>query len=644
MGFVLQGINYMGASPVPVDGGSSGKAGHATWLFCLMIIEFFYIVIELGFNSALLNVSGGLTSDKASYDSVIEWGRILSGVGFGLLIFGFMRRKKKSPSLESEFFPLLITLVFAIPFMYVTQKIIIDNIFVHPTSGEDRADAQKLLILKHGLSRGEINFTGVPVTGQGTKDPAQLTYLSLLPSLVINDKKFIRDMEGHLQGVIYRTAQKESDKVLPELYKEYRSLDDKMKPMYESYIKISNEYKKQGFDDQAVANKAWSKVDTKINEGWAKYFEYASTVETSMERNIGRIKEYYRDYQHGVAKCTKVGSCQDRYLRQFKIRSKTMTRQTMTPQEFCQGARCPGTDLHIRNVLTKYKSKTLEEYTGYPYGIRNRQEFVSHPKTIASMQKVFRAEGIHMPHTWKGDRDTFFNTVRNTMHTEFFNKAILKNGYGLNPSSQYKMRLGLPYKDFEQEEKIQVYFQENLAQFYTEKFKLGMSQVDFNDAILLPKLKVKISEKLTSLARTPQELGPGGKYEEEGKDYMRAAIIPPIALVLSLFFCIFAALKLPLRILTISWILCPKPWKIHLRRTLMVLDLAAVMSLPLKRFDNDFTKSKSVQNSISHFEKEAGTKAAYAFKWLMHAEPVLYPIGMKILKSQHKDNRDAEFR
>jgi hypothetical protein len=57
---------------------------------------------------------------------------------------------------------------------------------------------------------------------------------------------------------------------------------------------------------------------------------------------------------------------------------------------------------------------------------------------------------------------------------------------------------------------------------------------------------------------------------------------------------------------------------------------------------NKLTTSAGTVRLIDRTSTQLGPMAPMAFNWLMNAEPIIYPIGQKILAKRGFDNRDIK--
>jgi hypothetical protein len=119
------------------------------WL-ATSIMLLLYVAVEFGFNYQLLS----LTIDPASDEVLLGlefWGRVLSGIGFGLLLYRLSNQLN-----VHNLSRLLICLVLGVVIMWNVQKMITDHL-VHEASLADKKVALLLASLSDEAASGELS-------------------------------------------------------------------------------------------------------------------------------------------------------------------------------------------------------------------------------------------------------------------------------------------------------------------------------------------------------------------------------------------------------------------------------------------------------------------------------------------------------
>ena len=131
-------------------------------------------------------------------------------------------------------------------------------------------------------------------------------------------------------------------------------------------------------------------------------------------------------------------------------------------------------------------------------------------------------------------------------------------------------------------------------------------------------------------------LANGAKDEALGKQYIKSVIIPPIAMLFSLFFAVLNMVFLTMRVMYLS-ITVPKVMQLVLSFALFV----AIIILPLQ------IKNGLVSNSIANYFVKSASKeignTSLGIRWLMNFQPIVYPVGKVLeLTIKSKFNKNLE--
>lgn len=286
-----------------------------------------------------------------------------------------------------------------------------------------------------------------------------------------------------------------------------------------------------------------------------------------------------------------------------------------------------------------YQSMPNERFVqkfGYPKGIRSLTEFRKTLRTIELINLDLSEAGLSLDVTWNGQQSTFSQSLTKKGSSEW-NQEMGKHGLGgISP--------GLTFRAFEQSGTIQEQLKEHMQSFYRDGMRVGLSKDDFTEQVIMPTNEASIRQWIEKAKNRSVDLGDGGSREEEGRQFVRALIVPPIALILSLFFSLLTLAKLPLR--AVSFVDKYKgdvPWVTKARKFIMAGDLVAILSLPLAKSDSKIMKS-SIFELMSKKAKDAVPLGNVGIIWLIKGEPIIYKTGQAILEQFGLDQRDAKYK
>lgn len=281
------------------------------------------------------------------------------------------------------------------------------------------------------------------------------------------------------------------------------------------------------------------------------------------------------------------------------------------------------------------KERFMQKF-GYPKGIRSLTEFRSTLRTIELINLDLDDAGLMVDTKWNGQPGSFASALKKKGGSEW-NVEMGKRGLGGIPP-------GLAFKGFEQSHIIQGQLKEHMGSIYASNMRVGLSKSDFTEQVIMPKNEASIRQWIQNAKDRSADLEDGGSREEDGRKFVRALIVPPIALILSLFFSLLTLAKLPIR--AISFVDKYKgdiPWVTKARRFIMAGDLVAILSLPLAKSDSKIMQS-SLFEMMSKKAKDVVPLGDVGIVWLIKGEPIIYKTGQTILEKLGLDQRDARYR
>jgi hypothetical protein len=148
----------------------------------MMLLLVPYLLVELAFNHRLLMLSSG-TLDNQALRGIEIWGRIISGVGLGLLIWNFAmgRLLPRLPGLAA----LLLSLGLGVLCMWHVQRAVIDY-WVEQAPAQDKQIALALGMLAPTASLGQLHTGHGPLMGPPASEGLRLTVASLFPASALH--------------------------------------------------------------------------------------------------------------------------------------------------------------------------------------------------------------------------------------------------------------------------------------------------------------------------------------------------------------------------------------------------------------------------------------------------------------------------
>jgi hypothetical protein len=148
----------------------------------LMLLLVPYLLVELAFNHRLLMLTSG-TLDNQALRGVEIWGRIISGVGLGLLLWTFAMGRLL-PKL-SGLAALLLSLGLGVLCMWHAQRAAIDY-WIDQAPARDKQISLALGMLATTAALGQLHTGHGPLMGPSASEGLRLTVASLFPASALH--------------------------------------------------------------------------------------------------------------------------------------------------------------------------------------------------------------------------------------------------------------------------------------------------------------------------------------------------------------------------------------------------------------------------------------------------------------------------
>lgn len=652
-------------------GSREKKRSYLMWLWLLVAIELVYVLSEFAFNAALLNVAGGATSAPDAFHSIEKVGRFLSGIGFALLVFGFYRMRKKFDGIQNELMALVSCAVICIPLMYFGQKILIDTLFVDNSTAKERVDAKYIALYKEGIITGAAKNSDYPFTKFDDTNPEDLTFMSIVSIASINNSGVLNWLRGSKDVLIRDIAKHKSNAVLDSAYLDYSKVKVSVDKSWFEYKAASDKYLSLRSPSDNDVKIEWDKYQSELGKHWAKYQQaqrdFLNTVGARLKKSgaYDRMGHLY----DAMRICSRTYRC-DRAKEEQRKLSLKITGKEHSIKTWCYSSSrdnggvvdsylfkdglnsysyggdlvCPSNKkpdsyngLKMRTVAALENQDSFVKETGYPLDIYEKSAFAKHKKTLSKSVQILGEKGVKLSQNWAGDYASFKSAVVKKMRDSSSGKweEKAKAFGGIKP--------GLSYSEFLKTDVVMKPVENALGHLRVKSRYLAYSKQDFHDKMLFP----SILHEMTSYGKTfdveEKEYAEGGAKEEDGKNYIRAVYIPPVALFFTLMFSLISLSKLPLRVLTIYWVKNEKEIKTRWLRFLMTIDILFILGFPVLKMSNKITRSDKASWYIKSAGEQMGGFSSAGFVWLMNVEPIIYPMGQKFLSKRGLDNRDAKF-
>lgn len=268
--------------------------GRPAWLWFTCLVTGAYLVVELAFNSRLLDVVGGGAS-AAEVDRIELWGRLISGFALALAFWPvWLKRSRYIPAYAGEIsigetFVRLVALTgVCMVAMYLLQEALVRH-YVDRTSTQERRTARQLVLLQLGLVEGVAVVEGMDLSPDRLTSPDSKAFLAMFPLMgsSLGDSVSSRFPALARHEVARKVvASRMGD---PQLHFDgYKQVLGRLNEFFGQYRKPSDLYQR-----------ALSRVDAEQDRAWGDY------VNAMRRRGMNpyRVKRWYHsDVRYEVQK------------------------------------------------------------------------------------------------------------------------------------------------------------------------------------------------------------------------------------------------------------------------------------------------------------------------------------------------------
>ncbi|WP_273206844.1 peptidoglycan-binding domain-containing protein [Marinobacter subterrani] len=202
------------------------------WLPLLTVLlgaEVAYVLLEFAFNAAVLNVaSGTVSSSRWDFHNLERFGRVLSGVGLGLLIYAWVLTRGSLPSKGRRVTLALLIFPPAIFGMVQFQTWIAYTVIPANATQEEKFAAAHIQHLNSALRTGLVQIEGVPLTPDTLRRPESKAFLTLATPVLIENATVVKQVVNGAEDLFKYMMQRQAFQALPPSWKAYRETFERL--------------------------------------------------------------------------------------------------------------------------------------------------------------------------------------------------------------------------------------------------------------------------------------------------------------------------------------------------------------------------------------------------------------------------------
>lgn len=668
----------------PVSSSGSGFA-RKRWVLGLLVLSVIYLLFEMIFNASLVQVAGSGHSTEDELTRTELLGRSLSGIGVSLLFAGWALRGPLLSSRARRWTTAGLIFLITWPLVFFGQRVLIDQYLIEPSSAEQRQRAYYAQLVRQGLATNSIEVEGIAHNPDEAYSGESLTFIALFGALLYADGDLIGKVETHTQAMVRKMVTDAAYRDFPDHYERYQTFRVKLQDDYRRYAEASNTLNTRKTASSQEADKAWQQIDQEISKGWQEYqdgvAQFDRQVSLKAEQLTPRLKEYF----DRVSQCQSDACLRpynERYAREISqlgvgyiepvywlLEEKVSTTEKVA-SSLLAGVLTGGISLAIQglNLATggdggldksrfyflnntqdvaerlslKLQPTFADKAKGYRYNLANYEAFRNDFITVQQVIQSSRKKGINLPDSWTlSDRATFDRLVDQKIVSEAdssWKRQSQNQGLNLPPN--------LSWDQFQLRPEVQRLIRDEMgAALYVNPMRADWNNRQFLQRVVEPNIERKTGEIIGQLRRESAEYEDGGSMAETSKSALRAILVPPISMGLSLLLIVLTLCNLPVRI----WkefspqLAREKRGVDDQRRTLSATSLlltllppVLVVTVPLLFFSNSYlspqhdedpSKPQVLHYFMDQVSGQASPLAALGLRWVMAAQPRFQPLG-----------------
>ena len=602
------------------------------WAIILLVAQLIYLLIELAFNARL--VDSVMVSSTDYFEHLSFIGRCISGVGFTLFIFSLIKFK---PAIHWAKITVTCIVVAVITFpavFYGQEKLI--NYFVDISTAEQRKHALYLALLKKGLANNAVVLKGVEY-GQEDLDRAEVkTFISNIGFMVFFTPNYIQSVIDNSDAILEHIARQQSDRQIKPAYSAYLFMRSEIEKSMQAYNQANAAYLKELNNVPEQAEGIWKTTYTELQNQWKHYQE--ENINESLEDKLDMLIDGLERYKLAKLKCRGALKqlCLNSVNSEYNETMKTAFGEEVIPDYWCMTVRG-----HSREIFQggRFVRKTTPDRLDCSYTDRaflldkmlaltgagnglysNFDEFMASKTVADELRQRLKKDGINMPEKYRlRSHQTFMSGIRSEL-TRLLNEAFMTQ---TNEQFGEPIAPLLTSREFANLALVQAPLKKALGlPIDAEHADINLSEREFRDTVLMSAMLKELGKQRKQLLSEVKLFADGEEREQEGKQYVRSILIPPIAMGLSLF---FALLNFSTVLAGIAVLLGSS--KILIKRLKHVFIITVVL-LPV--ITSDGIARTQTFELIENETREALGIGSYFIVWLSNLQPIIYPFGYAI--------------
>lgn len=604
------------------------------WALLFGAISLIYVGYEFAFNAALLDLASSISQDAGDMDSLALTGETLSGIGMALALmtllkfWGPVARQGALVSLA-----ILASIAsLTVPLMLWAQPWAI-NLYIDHKTAEQRGQALGLNLFKFGVANGAVQF-GSTTLGES---PADKTLLALIGPMAHGNHKIEQILKGNSQQIFDRVAMQGGNDVAQKKWNEYQQVRNDVASRYNQYLDQAEQYESAMRKTSGKSGQVLDQIRQAVNADFtthqnkvAKFESNYLAQEPTVARRVRELNtrpsnrnNYERDLAsiYGFVPVLEVFTS----TRNATIDDVGVKRGNTTHYDTKKLFEFAVSDKKIQVISSEsihngHMSLMDRAYTKKSDGMPRDMtinDFMRHPQTCSIARAKLAANNINVSSGWCPDDE---RAVMRSVDSEARNKVDREWDEGTKKRLGQVVGPDLTEQQFKSLRSVNDSIGRALAKVPCTKGNAYLTAEAFKSSCITPELNKRKSEIREAFTAPTEELGDGGRLEDKGRQAVRALLVPPVAMSLSLFFSLVALLNFGLKLIS--------PFKFARHVAFRMACVAALVAAPT-------FMSAGQHGAVADLIFPERSAVGPVFKWVITMEPAIYSFGKGIPMEMH---------
>ena len=451
--------------------------------------------------------------------------------------------------------------ILAWPAFYYGKVSLTNHYLIDDAPGHERLAARYVTVLRQGLATDTVKLQDVALADFGGLDhPEAKAFLVMLGPLLLSNAALLEKQmdEETPQRVVRALASKRRIVDIAHRYSEYQAGRERfIRQVYEPYVDASKQFVERTGVLKGKATSAWETLQSDLDKKWNEYREGEERFVDSYVELTRSVKFGWRMNRHIDRRndCVSDKACLRRMDQEYdRLMRQLLSGRRPPPFSFwCEEKKLLGIPYYECETSSTPSGRRLahwEEHrfkshpsnaAGLPLGLESKNQYLLSPKlnayVIASMKQEF---GLELAHDWtiinQPDFYAAFQRAGEAESAKRWKEQTTKLFGG-------EVEPGLSLDELVATPVVGSLLRDRMGGDYVQGFNFSWSEKAYAEKVIYPALERIVERELEAFRAGSAQFANGGSREEEGKELLQAALIPPIAVALSLLFSFLSAAK-----------------------------------------------------------------------------------------------------